>query len=121
MAWRSRGPGYARGLGRADAAQRDLIGALGAVHVRFLFGLPFAVLFFFGLLPATGDHAPPLGLAAFGWTAFGAFAQVVATARMLAAMRTRSFVVAVAYTKTEPSLREGLGMGLIVAAAWVLV
>ena len=89
-----------------NAMQRELIGALGAVgsaQVRFLFGLPFAVLFFFGLLAATGDHAPPLGLAAFGWTAFGAFAQVIATAMMLAAMRTRSFVVAIAYTKTEPA------------------
>ncbi len=32
---------------------------------------------------------------------FGAVSQVIATATMLAAMRTRSFVVAVAYTKTE--------------------
>ncbi len=89
-----------------NAMQRELIGALGAVdaaQVRFLFGLPFAVLFFFGLLAATGDHAPPFGLANLGWTAFGAYAQVIATAMMLAAMRTRSFVVAVAYTKTEPA------------------
>ena len=89
-----------------NAMQRDLIGALGAVgaaQVRFLFGLPFAVLFLAGMLAATGLDAPPLKLANFLWTAFGAFSQVIATALMLAAMRTRSFVVAVAYTKTEPA------------------
>jgi len=89
-----------------NAMQRDLIGALGAVgaaQVRFLFGLPFAVLFFLGLLAATGLNAPRLTVGNFGWTAFGAVAQLIATAIMLAAMRTRSFVVAVAYTKTEPA------------------
>jgi hypothetical protein len=69
-----------------NAMQRELIGALGAVgaaQVRFLFGLPFAVLFFFGLLAATGLNAPPLSLDNLGWTAVGAFAQVIATAMML--------------------------------------
>jgi drug/metabolite transporter (DMT)-like permease len=89
-----------------NAMQRDLIGVLGAVgsaQVRFLFGLPFAVVFFLGMLAATGLAAPPLTPAIVVWTAFGAFSQVIATALMLAAMRTRSFVVAIAYTKTEPA------------------
>ena len=46
-----------------NAMQRDLIGALGAVgaaQVRFLFGLPFAVMFLAGLLVATGLSAPRL-------------------------------------------------------------
>ena len=89
-----------------NAMQRDLIGALGAVgaaQVRFLFGLPFAVVFLIGMLAATGLPAPPMTFAIIAWTAFGAFSQVIATAMMLAAMRTRSFVVAVALTKTEPA------------------
>jgi drug/metabolite transporter (DMT)-like permease len=71
--------------------------------VRFFFGLPFAAVFFLGLSAATGLDAPPLTSAGLTWTAFGAFSQVIATAMMLAAMRTRSFVVTVAYTKTEPA------------------
>ena len=89
-----------------NAMQRDLIGALGAVgaaQVRFLFGLPFAVVFLAGMLAVTGLEVPPLTLSNLAWTAFGAFSQVIATALMLAAMRTRSFVVTVAYTKTEPA------------------
>ena len=87
-----------------NAMQLELIGALGAVgaaQVRFLFGLPFAIVFFVGTLAASGLHPPPLTSANFARTAFGALSQVIATAMMLAAMRTRSFVVTVAYTKTE--------------------
>jgi drug/metabolite transporter (DMT)-like permease len=87
-----------------NAMQRDLIGALGAVgaaQVRFLFGLPFALMFLAGVLVWTGLHPPRLNAVNLGWTAFGAASQVIATALMLAAMRTKSFVVAVAYTKTE--------------------
>ena len=89
-----------------NAMQRDLIGALGAVgaaQVRFLFGLPFAVVFLAVMLAATGLALPSLSLANLGWTAFGAGSQVIATAMMLAAMRTRTFVVTIAYTKTEPA------------------
>ena len=87
-----------------NAMQRDLIGALGAVgaaQVRFLFGLPFAVMFLLGMIVATGLSAPPLTAVNLAWTVFGAASQVIATSLMLAAMRTKSFVVAVAYTKTE--------------------
>ena len=87
-----------------NAMQRDLIGALGAVgaaQVRFLFGLPFALVFLAGLLVMTGLDLPGLTAVNLAWTVFGAVSQVIATAMMLAAMRTKSFVVAVAYTKTE--------------------
>jgi hypothetical protein len=88
-----------------NAMQRDLIGALGAVgaaQVRFLFGLPFALMFLAGVLVWTGLHLPRLTAVNLGWTAFGAASQVIATALMLAAMRTKSFVVAVAYTRRKP-------------------
>ena len=87
-----------------NAMQRDLIGALGAVgaaQVRFLFGLPFALMFLAGVLVWTGLHLPRLTAVNLVWTLFGAVSQVIATALMLAAKRTKSFVVAVAYTKTE--------------------
>ena len=87
-----------------NAMQRDLIGALGAVgaaQVRFLFGLPFALMFLAGLAATTGLSLPGLTAVNLAWTVFGAVSQVIATAMMLAAMRTKSFVVAVAYTKTE--------------------
>jgi len=87
-----------------NAMQRELIGALGAVgaaQVRFLFGLPFAILFLLAARLATGIALPALSPPTLAWTLVGALAQIAATALMLAAMRQRSFVVVVAYTKTE--------------------
>ncbi len=87
-----------------NVMQRELteaLGALGASQVRFLFGLPFAVLFFVGLRFATGVAAPAVGPAAAGFIVMGALAQIGGTALMLAAMRERSFVVVIAFTKTE--------------------
>ena len=87
-----------------NVMQRELteaLGALGASQARFLFGLPFAVLFFLGLRLATGVAAPAIGPAAAGFIVMGALAQIGGTALMLAAMRERSFVVVIAFTKTE--------------------
>ena len=88
-----------------NAMQRELTGGLGTVgatHVRFLFGFPFAVVFLAGVLIATGSPLPRPGLSFWPWVVDGALAQIAATALMLAAMGERSFVVTIAYIKTEP-------------------
>jgi drug/metabolite transporter (DMT)-like permease len=87
-----------------NAAQRELtgmLGTIGATHVRFLFGCPFALLFLATMM-AAGATLPTPGAVFWPWLLDGAFAQIAATALMLAAMGERSFVVAVAYIKTEP-------------------
>ena len=88
-----------------NAMQRELtatLGTVGATHVRFLFGLPFVLVFLAGVLVATGTSAPRPGWMFWPWVILGAGAQVAATALMLAAMGERSFVVTIAYIKTEP-------------------
>ncbi len=88
-----------------NAAQRQLtttLGTAGATHVRFLFGFPFALLFLLGVLIAGGASLPqPPGIY-WLWVLDGALTQIAATALMLAAMSGRSFVVTIAYIKTEP-------------------
>jgi drug/metabolite transporter (DMT)-like permease len=87
-----------------NAAQRELtgkLGTVGATQVRFLFGCPFAVVFLVAML-ATGGTLPRPSLSFLPWLLDGALAQIAATALMLAAMGERSFVVAIAYIKTEP-------------------
>jgi drug/metabolite transporter (DMT)-like permease len=87
-----------------NAAQRELtgkLGTVGATQVRFLFGCPFAVAFLLAML-GTGGSLPRPTLGFWPWLLDGALAQIAATALMLAAMGERSFVVAVAYIKTEP-------------------
>ncbi|MEI9804535.1 MAG: DMT family transporter [Pseudolabrys sp.] len=88
-----------------NAMQRELtasLGTVGATHVRFLFGFPFALLFLFGVMAATGAHIPTMPQIYWPWIFGGALGQIAATALMLSAMGERSFVVAYAYIKTEP-------------------
>src|SRR4029453_14645435 len=87
-----------------NAMQRELtatLGTVGATHVRFLFGFPFALIFLLVVFLATGNLPRP-SWSFFPWLLAGALFQIGATATMLAAMGQRSFVVVVAYIKTEP-------------------
>jgi drug/metabolite transporter (DMT)-like permease len=99
-----------------NALQRGLTataGTAGATHVRFLFGLPFAVLFLAAIALATKSTLPSPAANFFFWCTLGAVAQIVATAMMLMAMQNRSFVVAIAYIKTEPVLVAIFGLAFL--------
>ena len=88
-----------------NAAQRELtatLGTVGATHVRFLFGLPFALFFLAGVCTVTRTVPPWPDAVFWPWVLDGAAAQFAATVLMLAAMNDRSFVVTIAYIKTEP-------------------
>ena len=88
-----------------NAMQRELtaaLGTIGATHVRFLFGFPFALVFLACVLTATGSALPSPPPVFWPWVVAGAFTQIAATATMLSVMGQRSFVVAYAYIKTEP-------------------
>ncbi len=89
-----------------NAMQRELtatLGTVGATHVRFLFGFPFALFVFLpGVMIVTGYSLPHPPALFWAWVVGGALAQIAATATMLSVMGERSFVVAYAYIKTEP-------------------
>jgi drug/metabolite transporter (DMT)-like permease len=88
-----------------NATQRELttsLGTAGATHVRFLFGLPFALVFLAVVILASGHALPSPPAVFWPWVLQGSIAQIAATALMLAAMSDRSFVVVYAYIKTEP-------------------
>jgi drug/metabolite transporter (DMT)-like permease len=87
-----------------NAMQRQLTGPLGtwgATNIRFLFGFPFAILFFACVLISTGDALPTPSPAFWPWLLLGALCQIIATGLMLVAMNASSFVVTTAYIKTE--------------------
>jgi drug/metabolite transporter (DMT)-like permease len=96
-----------------NTMQRDLtgdLGATGATHVRFLFGLPFALLFLLGVVLAKHvslPHPPPLF---WVWVLAGALTQILATLLMLLTMKERSFLVSIAFLKTEPVIVALLGL-----------
>ena len=88
-----------------NAMQKELtqtIGTAGATHVRFLFGLPFAMLSLAVILWVTGHAVPRIDTGIVLWSLLGALTQIAATALMLGAMKERSFVVTTALIKIEP-------------------
>lgn len=88
-----------------NAMQKELtatLGTVGATHVRFLFGLPFVLVFLTGVLTVTGYPLPKFNGPMLIWTAIGAGAQIAATALLLAALKQKSFVVTTALIKIEP-------------------
>lgn len=89
-----------------NAAQRSLVaqaGTWGATLARFLYGLPFALLYvvLVHALPATRAAVPHFHFSYFAWLMLGALGQLAATAAMLVAMKQRNFVVGAAFSKTD--------------------
>jgi drug/metabolite transporter (DMT)-like permease len=89
-----------------NAAQRYLtgdLGPLGATLVRFLYGLPFAVIW---LIVAWVGFAglgawPAINPTFLLWTVVAAVSQIAATALLLRNMEERNFAIGVAYSKSE--------------------
>jgi drug/metabolite transporter (DMT)-like permease len=87
-----------------NAAQRHLtaeLGTLGATLVRFLYGVPFAAAWLWGVQGFTGDALPGANGSFLGWVVLGAVSQIAATALLLRTMQARNFALGVAYSKTE--------------------
>ena len=120
-----------------NAMQRELtttLGTVGATHVRFLYGLPFGLLFCALILLWNGVALPRLNETMIGWTIVGALAQILATALLLAAMREKNFVIVTALSKTEPvhvalfglvvlgeTLTPALAVAIVLATLGVLI
>jgi drug/metabolite transporter (DMT)-like permease len=120
-----------------NATQRELtarLGTVGATHVRFLFGFPFALVFLAVVMIALGQELPRPPFVFWPWVILGALTQVAATALMLAAMNDRSFVVVYAYIKTEPVqaalfglvflgdvVTPGMAAAILIATAGVVI
>lgn len=88
-----------------NAAQSGLtktLGAIGAAHIRFLYALPFSIVFLTILLRVTGEELPDIHARFFLFVLVGSVAQAAATALMLWAMEKQSFSVVTAVIKTEP-------------------
>ena len=97
----------------AQASLTARIGTLGATQVRFVYGLPFALLILLAAVLFSGETLPPIRAEALRWAVLGATAQIGATALMLMVMQRRAFGIAYAYIKTEPAIVAVLGVLLL--------
>ena len=96
-----------------NAFQRGMMGATGpwgATLVRFLFGLPFSLLFVGLAMLAVPDARPSFNLAFWSASASGAVTQVLATAALLVAMNRAGFAVATAVQQSSLPLAAIVGL-----------
>jgi drug/metabolite transporter (DMT)-like permease len=86
------------------ALQRHLKGRLstnGASFTRFIFGMPFAIVYLGVLLAAGVGSLPSTNGRFWSWVAVAAASQIVATSLQIHVMAARNFATGVAYAKTE--------------------
>jgi drug/metabolite transporter (DMT)-like permease len=109
-----------------NALQRGLVGDAGpwgATLVRFLFGLPFALMIFAVVAVLTPAAQPDLSARFWLAVSVGAFGQVVQTALLLVAMRRSGFAVATFMQQSNLPLAALLGAlafgDSLGQAAWV--
>lgn len=97
-----------------NAAQRSLLtgaGPWGATLVRFLFGLPFSLLFLavaMVAVPGVTFHFTP---AFWMWCALGGAAQIGATAALLIAMHRSSFALGTTFQQSGLPFAALIGWG----------
>ena len=98
-----------------NALQRGLVGDAGpwgATLVRFLFGLPFALIIFAVVALATPDADPRFSWRFAAAVSAGAAGQVAATAALLVAMRRSGFAVATFMQQSSLPLAETMATPL---------
>lgn len=98
----------------------------GATFSRFLYSSPLVAILIFVYLSVQGASFPQLNATFFAYASVGGFAQILATACVVALFAERNFAVGIVFKKTEVVLTamiglvvlgEGLSSGGILAIA----
>ena len=110
------------------AGQKELastISAVAATHVRYLFGLPFVLLYLCFTLYVYAEETWSLGARFYVYATLAAVAQIIATAFLVSLLANRNFAVGTAYAKTEAIITAVLAAVLFAeyldVTAWVSV
>ena len=110
------------------AGQKELattVSAVASTHVRYLFGLPFALIYLYIVLQTHADEHWQLGARFYVYASAAAVAQIIATACLVSVLAKRNFAVGTAYAKTEALITAVLAAVLFAeylsAIAWFTI
>jgi drug/metabolite transporter (DMT)-like permease len=102
------------------AGQKHLtthLDATAATLVRFLFGLPFVLIYLIGVLLWFDAELPALNALFIGHAVFASVTQILATVLLIYLFSLRNFAVGTTYARTEAFLTALLGASLF--GEWV--
>jgi drug/metabolite transporter (DMT)-like permease len=109
-----------------SSLQKHLKGKLstaGATYIRFLFAVPFVLLYLLCLTQFVGDELPTPNLRFLIFAAIGGLAQILGTAFLIHSFSFGNFIVGTAYSKTETI--QAAVFGILVLSdpvtSWALV
>ena len=83
---------------------QDKMSSISSTYTRFLFGLPFVIIYFLFLnyFSNTTFQISNINITFFIYCLFGGLSQIMATFLLLKIFKTSNFSVATSYSKTEP-------------------
>jgi len=83
---------------------QDKMSSISSTYTRFLFGLPFVIIYFLFLnyFSNTTFQISNINITFFIYCLFGGLSQIIATFLLLKIFKTSNFSVATSYSKTEP-------------------
>ena len=96
-----------------NALQRRLTGrlsALGATYTRFVFGLPFGLVYCALVFTLTNQTPSGLSFTFLAWCTVGGVGQILATAFLIHLFQLRNFSVGIVLSKTEIVLVAIIGL-----------
>ena len=89
---------------------KDTLSTAGATYVRFLFAVPFALVYLLVVMRMTDVDFPPLNSRFALFVLIGGGTQILGTTLLIHMFSFRNFVVGTAYSKTETVQAAALGI-----------
>ena len=80
---------------------KSVMGDFGASYIRFSYALPFAALWLYAVMTATGQPIPQTNFDFWLWVSIGGLMQVIFTVLLITLFNHRNFAAGTAFSKTE--------------------
>ena len=80
---------------------KSVMGDFGASYIRFSYALPFAALWLYAVMTATGQPVPQTNFDFWLWVSIGGLMQVIFTVLLITLFNHRNFAAGTAFSKTE--------------------
>ena len=80
---------------------KSVMGDFGASYIRFSYALPFACIWLYAVISATGQAMPQTTSDFWLWVSIGGTTQVIFTVLLITLFNHRNFAAGTAFSKTE--------------------
>ncbi len=80
---------------------KSVMGDFGASYIRFSYALPFACVWLYAVMRATGQEMPQTTSDFWVWVTIGGMTQVIFTVLLITLFNHRNFAAGTAFSKTE--------------------